>query len=69
MYALSDTIKDAIENCVVYGSGDISLDNLSVVTEWENWDECSDFDVVTVYIYENGVIKIRYQEQETKVRL
>jgi len=36
-----------------------------VLADWEIWDKNNGYDVISVYIKENGVIKFNYQDDGT----
>ena len=66
MNKLSGAIEQAKQECLQVGSGEVKIsDNISVGATWETWEENDSFDVVGIYIYENGVIKFYYQLEET----
>ena len=67
MNELSKAIEQATQECIRTGSGEMELNNnISVGATWESWEEDNNFDVIGIYIYENGVIKFYYQLEETK---
>ena len=67
MNKLSKAIEQATQECIRTGSGEMELNNnISVGATWESWEEDNNFDVIGIYIYENGVIKFYYQLEETK---
>ena len=67
-YNLSSGINESIQQCLDNGAGEIQVgNNVIIQTEWESLDSTENYDVVTIYMLEDGVIKLRYQEEETKV--
>lgn len=68
LYNISHSIEKSIEQCLVAGSSEIIVnDNTIIQSTWEEWDKDSNYDMVTIYIYEDNVIKFRYQVEETKI--
>lgn len=68
MNKLSKAIEQAKKDCLDTGNGDIRIDDqITVVAEWEEWKDNDKFDVVTIYIYDENIVKIRYQLEETKM--
>ena len=69
MNELSKAIEQATQECIRTGSGEMELNNnISVGATWESWEEDNNFDIIGIYIYENGVIKFYYQLEETKTQ-
>ena len=67
MNKLSEAIEQATQECIRTGSEEIKLnDNISIMATWESWEKDNNFDVIGIYIYENGIIKFYYQLEETK---
>lgn len=64
---LSKIIEEAVRDCVEFGSGYEELDNVIISAEWESYSKDSNYDVVVVYIIEDGVVKFNYELDETKV--
>ena len=75
MNNLSLAIEECVNDCKGSGDGYIELndkENTIIIAEWEEWESENDksdcmYDVITVYIRQNHVIKFRYQLEETKV--
>lgn len=68
MYNISNSINKSIEQCLTNGSSEIIMnDNTTIQSTWEEWDQDSNYDMVTIYIYEDNVVKFRYQVEETKI--
>ena len=68
MYNISHSIEKSIEQCLSNGNGEIIMnDSTTIQSTWEEWDQDSNYDMVTIYIYEDSVIKFRYQVEETKI--
>ena len=68
LYNISHSIEKSIDQCLVVGSSKIDVDdNTTIQSTWEEYDEDGNYDMVTIYIYENNVIKFRYQVKETKI--
>ena len=68
MYSISNSINKSIEQCLTNGDSEIIVnDNTIIQSTWEEWDKDSNYDMVTIYIYEDSVIKFRYQVEETKM--
>ena len=72
MNKLSLAIEECVNDCKESGDGYIELndkENTIIIAEWESENDKSDcmYDVITVYIKQNHVIKFRYQLEETKV--
>lgn len=68
LYNISHSIEKSIDQCLVAGSSKIDVDdNTTIQSTWEEYDEDGNYDMVTIYIYENNVIKFRYQVKETKI--
>lgn len=67
MNNLSEAIEQAKNDCIETGNGDIRIDDqITIQAEWEEWEQNNSYDVVTIYIYDENIIKIRYQLEETK---
>jgi len=67
MNKLSEAIQEAVAECLETGNSYIEVDKIvDVSAEWESWDLNEIYDIVTVYIYENRLIKFRYQIVETR---
>ena len=60
-------IEEAVRDCVEFGSGSEELDNVIISAVWESYSKDSNYDVVVVYIIEDGVVKFNYELDETKV--
>ena len=67
MNILSKIIEEAVRDCVEFGRGYEELDNVIISAEWESYSKDSNYDVVVVYIIEDGVVKFNYELDETKV--
>jgi len=71
-YQITKAIYEAIKSCEINGvcSG-IKLHDLhhtKISADWEVWEVDNYYDVITVYIYQNDVIKFNYQVPETKIK-
>ena len=67
MNKLSLAIEECINECKESGNGYIELKENTIKAEWEEWELDFKHDVITVYIYQNNVVKFRYQLEETKM--
>ena len=78
MNKISLAIEECVRDCKESGDGYIELndkENTIIMAEWEEleeWESENDesdcmYDVITVYIKQNHVIKFKYQLEETKV--
>jgi hypothetical protein len=72
MNKLSQAINNAILQCQLSGScSGIRLydsNDTCISAEWEEWEVDSGYDVITIYVYqEGGIIKFNYQVEETKI--
>ena len=66
---LSKAIQDAVTETVLYGSGNIKLDdNVTIQGEWETMEGKDGWDVVTIYIYRDNVMVFDYQCPITAVK-
>lgn len=67
MNKLSKAIEQAKKDCFYDGNGDIRIDDqITIRSEWEEWEFDDKYDVITIYIYDSNIVKIRYQLEETK---
>lgn len=70
MYKLTKSINQAVQECLEIGPSTINLedtDNTIINTYWEPFKQDEKYDVVTVYISQNGLDLFNYQIEETKV--
>jgi hypothetical protein len=66
---LAEKIIEAVENCNVSGAGHVRIDeHFDIRTEWEDWEEDSAYNVITIYIYRDGVNKLYYQDVSTLIK-
>ena len=72
MNNLSLAIEECVNDCKVSGSGYVLLkdgvNETFIQANWEDFELDFKYDVITVYIYQNEVIKFKYQIEETKVK-
>lgn len=64
MNTLSEAIEKAVKGCKEFGAGQEKLGDIEIHAAWE---EVGAYDVITVYIYENDIIKFDYELEETAV--
>jgi len=67
---LAEAINSAVIDCMNTGSGVSKVkehEHIEVLADWETWDKNSSYDVISVYIKENGIIKFNYQDDGTIV--
>lgn len=68
MNKLGKAVNDAVIECMNNGSGNVKMnDEITVKTEWETWEEDERYDVITIYVYQNGIDRLCYQDADTKV--
>ena len=68
MNKLSLVIEEAIQEALITGKRTIKLNNnITIEAEWEEWEQNSNYDVIAIYIIENGIIKFTYQIEDTKI--
>lgn len=71
MFKFTKSIEEAVKQCQEFGGSTINLNDENktwVNTEWEPFDNDNNYDVVTVYIGQNGIIRFKYQIEETKTK-
>jgi len=69
MNKLSQAIQRAVDECIQSGNSNIEVDeNVTVEASWVAYYEDTNFDVVAIYIYENGVLRFSYPINETKTK-
>lgn len=71
MYKFVNSINEAIDQCKWNGNGEVKLNDeekTTISAEWEEMENDNNYDVITIYIYQNGIINFRYQIEETKVK-
>lgn len=72
MYKFVNFINEAIDKCKQNGNGEIKLhdeEKTVISAEWEEMENDNSYDIITIYIYQNGIIVFRYQIEETKVQV
>lgn len=68
MYKFTQAINEAIEKCIVSGSGKVELEDDNKTVIYAEWNplECDDsYDVVEVIIYQDGIHQLSFQIEET----
>ena len=66
MNKLSEAIEQAKQDCLITGSSEIKLNHdIKICAEWSTWEEDENYDVIEIIIFDNNVIKIVYQLEET----
>jgi len=71
MYKLTESINNAIKQCLDRGNGEICLldeEKTVIFADWEQWEKDNSFDVVSISIYQAGTNKFTYQVEETKIK-
>jgi len=71
MYKISNSINEAIRQCLDFGNSKICLldkEKTVIFAEWEQWEQDNNYDVVSISIYQGGINKFNYQVEETKVK-
>ena len=65
---LSKAINQAVISCMDNGRGeeDCGFDD-KVCAEWESWDCDENYDVITIYIFQDNIMRLRYQDANTKL--
>lgn len=70
MLNFTKKIEEAIEKCRINGNGRVECkdkDDTFIHTDWEELEGNPRYDAISVYIYQEGIIKFYYQEESTKV--
>lgn len=71
MYKLTESINQAINQCKETGAGDYiylnDTNNTKISFDWEEWEVDNNYDIITIYIYQNNIIQFTFQVEETKI--
>lgn len=71
MYELTESINNAIKQCLDRGNGEVYLldeEKTVIYADWEQWEHDNNYDVVSISIYQAGINKFNYQVEETKIK-
>lgn len=61
-------VQRALEVCREAGRAQAYIDDKTrVAVEWETWEADTRYDVMTIYLYTDGVIVFRYQDPDTSI--
>ena len=68
MNRLAEAIENAVRGCKEYGAGHADAGNdLEVSTQWEVCELNDEWEVISINIYQSGVLKLSYQDIATQV--
>lgn len=72
MYKFVNSINEAIDQCKWSGKGEVKLNDEEktiIHAEWEEMENDNNYDVITLYFYQNNRIVLRMEIEETKVKI